>query len=73
MAKKDENNRYMWVVFSLTMLGWLFNGLDQMIFAMVAPWIMEDWKLTTVELGLIGSLFLAGHASGSIVASVLAD
>jgi MFS family permease len=73
MEKKDENNRYMWVVFSLTMLGWLFNGLDQMIFAMVAPWIMQDWKLTTVELGLIGSLFLVGHASGSIVASVLAD
>lgn len=73
MERKDENNRYMWVVFSLTMAGWLFNGLDQMIFAMVAPWIMQDWNLTTVELGLLGSLFLAGHASGSIVAAVLAD
>lgn len=63
----------MWVVFTITMLGWLFDGLDQMIFAMVAPWILMDWHLTTVQLGLIGSLFLIGHASGSIIASVIAD
>lgn len=72
-ATINKKSNYMWVVFSLTMLGWLFDGLDQMIFAMVAPWIMKDWHLTTVQLGAIGSLFLVGHASGSIIASVIAD
>lgn len=72
-GQSGYENRYMWTLLVLTMLGWLFDGLDQMVFAMVAPWIMQDWSLTTVQVGLIGSFFLIGHASGSIIASVLAD
>ncbi len=73
MEQKGTRDKYMYVVFSLTLLGWLFDGLDQMIFAMVSPWIMADWHLNTVELGLIGSIFLIGNASGSVIGSILAD
>ena len=73
MQQKGITRRYMWVVFALTTLGWMFDGLDQMIFAMVSPWIMADWHLSTVQLGLIGSIFLIGNASGSVIGAILAD
>lgn len=73
MEQTAAKDKYMYVVFALTTLGWLFDALDQMIYAMVAPWIMKDWSLSTVELGLIGSIFLLGNATGSVVGSVLAD
>jgi len=63
----------MWLAFVFTTLGWTFDGLDQMIYSMAVPWIMKDWSLTTVELGLIGSMFVAGHCAGNIVSSVAAD
>jgi MFS family permease len=72
-SKAQKMDKYGWIVLSLTMTGWIFDGFDQMVFAMVAPWIISDWKLTTVEIGLIGSFFLVGHATGSVVAATLAD
>jgi MFS transporter, putative metabolite:H+ symporter len=73
MEQKAKKDKYMYVVFTLTTLGWMFDALDQMIYAMVAPWIMKDWSLSTVELGLIGSIFLLGNATGSVVGSIFAD
>jgi putative MFS transporter len=72
-AGEVVDRKYMWTVFILASLGWMFDGLDQMLYSMVAPWIMKDWHLTTVEVGLIGSLFLIGHCSGNFIASTAAD
>jgi putative MFS transporter len=73
VSEQPINRKYMWTVLFCGTSGMLFDGLDVMIFAMVAPWIMRDWKLTTVQVGLIGSLFLIGHSSGSFLSAVLAD
>jgi putative MFS transporter len=73
MEQAPTRDKYIYVVFALTMLGWMFDALDAMIYAMIAPWIMADWKLSTIELGLIGSIFLIGNASGSVIGAILAD
>lgn len=68
-----KDKKYMWTVIGCCMLAWMFDGLDQMIYAMVAPWIMKDWKLSTVEIGVIGSIFLVGHSAGQFFSSTAAD
>ncbi len=67
------DRKHIWLAFIFTTLGWNFDGLDQMIYSMALPWSIEDWNLTTVEMGLIGSMFVAGHCAGNIVSSVTAD
>jgi putative MFS transporter len=68
-----RDKKYMWTVIGCCTLAWMFDGLDQLIFSMVAPWIMKDWHLTTVEIGLIGSFFLIGHSLGQFFSSTTAD
>lgn len=68
-----QDKKYMWTVIGCCTLAWMFDGLDQMIYSMIAPWIMEDWKLSTVEIGMIGSFFLIGHSAGQFFSSTTAD
>ena len=72
-VEADTRKKHIWLAFIFTTLRWTFDGIDQMIYSMALPRSIEDWNLTTVEMGLIVSMFVAGHCAGNIVSSVTAD
>jgi MFS family permease len=78
--------RYHWFVLLVAALGWLFDCLDQQLFVLARPAVMESLYPETPELkgdALNGvrkfggdvstSIFLAGWALGGIVFGVLGD
>jgi MFS family permease len=54
-------------------LGWMLDGMDVMLYAMVLAYLMRDLGISTAVGGLLGSLTLASSAVGGIVFGVIAD
>jgi putative MFS transporter len=53
--------------------GWLFDAMDVGIITFVLVALAKDWKLTSSQVGLIGSAGLAGMFAGAAVAGPVAD
>lgn len=51
----------------------LFDGYDLSVYGTVVPILMEQWKLTPVEIGTMGSYGLFGMMFGAIIFGMLAD
>ncbi len=49
------------------------DGYDVVIFGSVVPALMEEWSISTVTVGAIGSYSAAGTAIGAVVFGLLAD
>ncbi len=54
-------------------LGWMLDGMDVMLYAMVLARLMERLGMSTATAGLLGSLTLASSAVGGVAFGVLAD
>lgn len=63
----------LWKVLILTGVGWLFDAMDQGMVAGVMASIGEEWKLTPVDLGLLGSASAVGMAIGAAIAGMASD
>ena len=59
-------SRYNYVLIALSCLVTLFDGLDMMLIAFVAPYIRADFTLTTGQLGSLFSAGLAGMVLGGV-------
>ncbi|MGQ7246871.1 MFS transporter [Halomonas sp. V046] len=64
--------------FHLNVLLWcsliiVFDGYDLIIYGVVLPLVMEQWQLTKVQAGLLGSSALLGMMVGAFVFGTLAD
>ena len=64
--------------FHFTLIGWclfiiLMDGYDVVIYGSVIPSLIEEWGISTVTAGAIGSYSAAGTAVGAIVFGLLAD
>ena len=79
-----ELNRYQWFVFAVAALGWLFDCLDQQLFALARNPAMQDLLVNTLGkpptpgevdeyAGWTTSIFLIGWAIGGIIFGVLGD
>src|SRR6266702_5417979 len=72
-------NRGRWLVLTAAFLGWMFDGLEQGVFPLVARPALQD--LLGVEsdqqigpwMGYITALFLVGAATGGLVFGWLGD
>lgn len=51
----------------------LMDGYDVVIYGSVIPSLIEEWGISTVEAGAIGSYTAAGTALGAIIFGLLAD
>lgn len=51
----------------------LMDGYDVVIYGSVVPSLMEEWGISTVTAGAIGSYSAAGTAVGAIIFGLLAD
>lgn len=63
----------LWKVLFLTGIGWLFDAMDQGMVSGVMAAIGRSWKLSTADLGLLGSASAVGMAVGAAAAGMVAD
>ncbi|EQL42849.1 hypothetical protein M770_34295 (plasmid) [Pseudomonas aeruginosa VRFPA03] len=66
-------NRTHWLI-----LGWgcfimLFDGYDMVIYGSVVPRLMQEWQLSPVQAGTLGSCALFGMLFGGTLLAPLAD
>lgn len=54
-------------------LGWMLDGMDVTLYAMVLPDLLREFHLTTGEAGMLASLTLIASALGGILFGVVAD
>jgi MFS family permease len=54
-------------------LGWMLDGMDIMLYAMVLAHLMEHFGMSTSTAGLMGSLTLLASALGGIIFGLIAD
>jgi MFS family permease len=54
-------------------LGWMLDGMDVMLYAMVLAYLMRDLGMSTSTGGLLGSLTLISSAFGGVLFGVIAD
>ena len=66
-------SRFHWMVMSLCALLLIFDGYDLFIYGVVLPAIMQEWGLTPLEAGALGSYALFGMMFGALAFGTLAD
>ena len=54
-------------------LGWLLDGFDVMLYALVLGALIQDFGLSKTVAGLLGSLTLVASALGGVLFGVIAD
>lgn len=81
MKKIDSNevidqatfNRFHWSVVWVCALLLIFDGYDLFIYGVVLPVLMDEWGLSPVQAGALGSYALFGMMLGAFVFGPLAD
>jgi AAHS family benzoate transporter-like MFS transporter len=66
-------SRFHWMVMALCALLLIFDGYDLFIFGVVLPAIMQEWSLTPLQAGALGSYALFGMMFGALGFGTLAD
>lgn len=54
-------------------LGWMLDGMDIMLYAMVLAHLMREFGMSMSTAGLLGSLTLLASAAGGIIFGLVAD
>ena len=54
-------------------LGWMLDGMDVTLYAMVLRELLRELKLTTAQAGMLASVTLIASAFGGILFGILAD
>ena len=66
-------NAFHWLVMCLCALLLIFDGYDLFIYGVVLPVIMQEWGLTPLQAGALGSYALFGMMFGALLFGSLAD
>jgi AAHS family benzoate transporter-like MFS transporter len=59
---------YLWCFYAI-----MFDGFDIAMFGVSLPWLMEEWNLSPVQAGAVGSYSLVGMMVGAFIFGPLAD
>lgn len=62
-----------WLILIVCSLLMIFDGYDLFLFGVVIPVVMEEWGLTSVQAGTLGSYSLFGMMFGALLLGTLAD
>ncbi len=54
-------------------LGWMLDGMDVTLYAMVLTELLREFRLSTSQAGLLASITLIASAAGGILFGILAD
>ena len=66
-------SRFHWMVMALCALLLIFDGYDLFIYGVVLPALMQEWGLTPLQAGALGSYALFGMMAGALGFGTLAD
>jgi sugar phosphate permease len=72
-SSRKQQNHYPWIVILLLWLVCFFSYADRQAFFSVFPLLQKQMKLTTVQLGLLGSSFAVLYGIGGPFAGLLVD
>lgn len=65
--------KFHWTILIVCTLLMVFDGYDLFLFGVVIPVVMDEWGLTAVEAGTLGSYSLFGMMFGALLLGTLAD
>lgn len=65
--------RFHWLILIVCSMLMIFDGYDLFIFGVVLPVVMNEWGLTPVQAGALGSYSLFGMMFGALLLGMLAD
>ena len=66
-------SRFHWMVMALCALLLIFDGYDLFIYGVILPVLMQEWGLTPMQAGALGSYALFGMMFGALGFGTLAD
>ncbi len=66
-------SRAHWRIVIVCGLGWLFDAMDAGIISFVLAVLFQKWKLTSAQIGQIGSAGLIGMFGGALLSGIIAD
>ena len=66
-------NNFHWSLISLCAVLLIFDGYDLFIYGVVLPVLMDEWGLSPVQAGALGSYALFGMMFGALIFGPLAD
>src|SRR3954468_4694417 len=73
LIAESKFGRYQFMVLFWCCFVVIFDGYDLVVFASVVPMLMEDWGLSPLQVGAIGSYTLFGTMLGTLFFGPLAD
>lgn len=65
--------KFHWMILIVCTLLMIFDGYDLFLFGVVIPVVMDEWGLTPVQAGTLGSYSLFGMMFGALLLGTLAD
>ena len=66
-------NKFHFLVLFLCAVVIIFDGYDLVIYGVVLPKLMEQWSLTPIQAGALGSYALFGMMFGALIFGPLSD
>nr|WP_295975536.1 MFS transporter [uncultured Bacillus sp.] len=73
VVSTSKLNRFHLIVFIWCFYAIGFDGYDIAMYGVGLPWMMEEWKLSSLQAGAVGSYSLFGMMVGALVLSPIAD
>jgi MFS family permease len=71
--ESEKITPYQWKVMYASVAGYIFDGMDSILFMLVLPLIVREWHLRPDITGLMVTIFLMGQVVGGLSMGVLAD
>jgi MFS family permease len=71
--ESEKITPYQWKVMYASVAGYIFDGMDSILFMLVLPLIVREWHLGPNTAGLMVTIFLMGQVVGGLSMGVLAD
>ncbi|MDF2570007.1 MAG: naiP 2 [Sporomusa sp.] len=65
--------KFHWRLLLIMCLGWAFDAMDTGIISFVLPKLIATWKLSSAQVGFVGSVGLIGMAIGAMLGGTIAD
>ncbi|MFC8562551.1 MFS transporter [Peribacillus frigoritolerans] len=66
-------NRFHLLVFLWCFYAIAFDGYEIAMYGVGLPWMMEEWDLTSIQAGAVGSYSLFGMMMGALILAPIAD
>ncbi|KAA9022633.1 MFS transporter [Niallia endozanthoxylica] len=73
IVSASKFNRFHLIVFIWCFYAIGFDGFDIAMYGVGMPWMMEEWNLSALQAGAVGSYSLFGMMIGALVLSPVAD